>query len=464
MSGRRDEFDVVVCGAGVAGMACAVELARAGKRVAVLETRRKLGGRATSFTDPRSGEELDNCQHVTLGCCTHYLQLLDRLGMGDALRWHSEQYWIEVGGRRSVIKPTPWLPAPAHGGPAILRASFLSAVEKVQLVRGISEVLVASRAAWSGRTFAAFLNEVGQGESVRRKFWEPVVVSACNVASDVASAAVALKVFQEGFLSSVRGSMIGVPRVPLARLYEGFGQIVERAGGEVMLGASISRITERQAELADGRVISGARVVCALPYERAVVAVDASLQGRDGRLPRLAPLAERHSPIIGVHVCLQRPVLDSPHAVLVDAPHGTQWLFARAAADGGQVLHAVISGASAWDGLDEPAVAERVVSDIRACLPGAGGVNVKWARMVREKRATFVCSPAFEAARPDVVGPSELLLAGDYCNIGWPSTMEGAARAGHAAAGAILGREVGPCELAAGAITAVMARAWAAAN
>jgi phytoene dehydrogenase-like protein len=73
----------LIVGGGIAGLAAAVRLAERGVPVTLLETRKKLGGRATSFTDVRTGEVLDNCQHVVLGCCTNYLDLLARLGVAD---------------------------------------------------------------------------------------------------------------------------------------------------------------------------------------------------------------------------------------------------------------------------------------------------------------------------------------------------------------------------------------------
>jgi zeta-carotene desaturase len=279
-----------------------------------------------------------------------------------------------------------------------------------------------------------------------------------------------LKVFQEGFVASVSAGRIGVPRVALARLYDRFAPIVQELGGAVELGASVSRIEERAVTLADGRTLRAARVICALPYERAIEAIAPEVLERDGRLAPLRAFAAEHSPILGVHLAFERPVLDVPHAVLVsdaDVASSTQWLFAKPAAEAlgerqaGQVLHAVISAAEPWDGLDEAAVVQRVLGDIHRHIPTSRGVALLWGRMVREKRATFPCTPAFEAHRPGITSAaSELILAGDYCDIGWPATMEGAARAGHAAAGAILSRPVGPGDAPVGLLLRPAAAVW----
>ena len=70
---------VLVIGGGLAGLSSAVALAEAGCRVRLLEKRPHLGGRATSYTLP-DGSEVDNCQHVTLGCCTNFADFYRRVG------------------------------------------------------------------------------------------------------------------------------------------------------------------------------------------------------------------------------------------------------------------------------------------------------------------------------------------------------------------------------------------------
>jgi zeta-carotene desaturase len=125
--------------------------------------------------------------------------------------------------------------------------------------------------------------------------------------------------------------------------------------------------------------------------------------------------------------------------VLVEC--GTQWLFRKDRE--GRAVHAVISAADRWMDLGEDQIVERVVADVRACFPGGAGASVTSARAVKERLATFAATPAFEATRPATTGPSGVILAGDYVRTGWPATMEGAARSGYMAAGAVLGEELG---------------------
>jgi len=456
--------DVIVCGAGVAGMACAVRLAQAGVRVLVLETRKKLGGRASSFIDPRTGEELDNCQHVALSCCTSYLDLLTRLGRGDAMTWHPQLHWAERGGRVSTVTPTRWLPAPAHMTLSLLGAHFLNAEELTLLGIGSARVLTASRERWRGKSFAQLLTWADQPETLIAKFWEPVVVSACNLSCARTCAATALKVFQEGLLAGPQAGQMGVPRVPLGALYDEFAPLVQRAGGQVELGESVLRVRHEPGgacvELEGGRVLRAGRVVCALPFERAATVLDEpEWTGRGAQLAGLAALG--HSPILGVHIEMDRPVLALPHAVLVGA--GTQWVFRKDLA--GQRVHAVISGADAWMGLSQEQIVARVVDDLRAYFPSrAADAQVVSARAVKERRATFVAAPGFERLRPSVIDAARpgacVLLAGDYCDVGWPATMEGATRAGYAAASAVLGADVRVPDLRPPALLRALSALW----
>jgi cation diffusion facilitator CzcD-associated flavoprotein CzcO len=62
--------DVIVVGAGFAGLSAAVRLARRGARVLVVEERRRLGGRASAFVDPETGESSTTASTPCSGAIT----------------------------------------------------------------------------------------------------------------------------------------------------------------------------------------------------------------------------------------------------------------------------------------------------------------------------------------------------------------------------------------------------------
>src|SRR5205823_9053300 len=125
MTNSTPRGTVAVVGGGLAGLAAGCALAETGFRVQLYERRPYLGGRASSYQHPATGEVVDNCQHVLLGCCTNLLDFYRRIGVQDKIRWFDHLTFLEPGGRASVIGPS-FLPPPLHTAPAFLRAPCLN--------------------------------------------------------------------------------------------------------------------------------------------------------------------------------------------------------------------------------------------------------------------------------------------------------------------------------------------------
>src|SRR4051794_13648441 len=124
---RSPEQHVAVIGGGLAGLAAAVALSSAGYRVTILEARPFLCGRATSYpinAADDNGPTIDNCQHVLLRCCNNLIDFYRRLRVEGDIRFHKEFFWIEPGGRQSVMK-AGLLPAPLHFTESFARLKFL---------------------------------------------------------------------------------------------------------------------------------------------------------------------------------------------------------------------------------------------------------------------------------------------------------------------------------------------------
>ncbi len=169
---------VAVVGGGLAGLASACALADSGFRVTLFERRPYLGGRASSYEHPGTGEVVDNCQHVLLGCCTNLIEFYRRLGVEDKIRWYDRLTFLEPGGRASVIGPSH-LPAPLHTAPSFLRASALNLGDKLAIAAALGGA--GSRdAAERGESFLAWLRRHGQTEQAIERFWKTVLVSALN--------------------------------------------------------------------------------------------------------------------------------------------------------------------------------------------------------------------------------------------------------------------------------------------
>ena len=442
---------VAIVGGGLAGIAAALQLAEADCQPILIESRKILGGRATSIIDPRSGELIDNCQHVLMGCCTNLIDLYDRLGVLETIDWHKKLYWAHSHGEVDCVKAS-WLPAPLHLALSFARMGILQRNERKQIRRAMWRMIrlgSKGRLIWSDRTFAQFLSDCRQDESTIRKFWSTVIVSACNLDIDRVNAAHAIQVFQEGFLGNRWSYTMGLPTVPLVELYGSVMTTLQAAGGEVHLGRSARSIAydgrRVKGVVTNDGVIEAAAVVSAVPFHRLNKLVSGTMKAADTRLASLDQF--EFSPILGVHLWFDQPIMDLPHLILTGG--GVHWLFNKGIdVQGRQYIHAVISAADEWMHLDESQIIDRVIKDIHAALPKSIGLEPVQVRSIKEKQATFAATPQAEHFRPTASagyvgvgggGIENLFLAGDWCDTGWPATMEGAVRSGYAAAAAITG-------------------------
>lgn len=457
------ERSAIVMGGGVAGIAAAVRLAEAGIRVTLLETRKRLGGRATSHVDQQTGEPIDNCQHVVLGCCTNILDLYDRLDSLSAIEWQDEMYFADKAGGSWTFTDDP-LPAPLHLTRALLGYKGLTLSQRVNVARAMNRMLRTPRSAYESITFADFLQRCRGSQAAIDLFWNPIVRGACNLPVDQVSAASAMQVFQQGFMANRAGWRMGASKIPLSELYNRVPAIVAAAGGQVVHGVGIDALIYADGHVSGVRTKSGddyhaEAVISALPQDRLLKITPPEVIEADPRLRSLEQIDV--SPIIGMHLWLDRPVLDRSHLFFADGR--IDWLFvAPDSPQGQQHLHTGISAAQDyvdWKSDDLLAMAMNELRAYSSVLPEAAEAQLVRGMVIRERRATIAPVPGVEVYRPPTVGEgSDLLLAGDWTDTKWPSTMEGAARSGYAAAGAVLDRDLVVADLAPGFLPRLLGR------
>ena len=428
---------VLVVGGGLSGMAAAAALHAANVPVTLLESRRALGGRAGSFTDPQSGEELDNCQHVLLGCCTNLLDLYDRLNVRHQIHFEPTIRFRDHGKTYGLTR-TRGVPAPSHLSASFAAFGILTLKEKAAYARAMLAMLrlgKRGRQVLADVPFGDWLARHRQPESLVRKMYEPVLVGALNEDCRKCSAAYAIQVFQDGMLAHAKGYVVGIPTVPLTRLYDAHPcpdvRLGVRVDSLVFAGGPNLR-TVTGVRLADGQTLSADAVVLAANHHAVQRWVPPDVA--DSRFAGLDQL--QSVPILGVHLLFDRPVLHDSHAALLDGP--LQWLFKKDAA--GCAIAGVISAARDWIGRDKAESLAAFTAQVNTAL----GTDAQLVRgtIVVEKRATFAPLPGIDKLRPSQAPPpggiGNLFLAGDYTRTGWPATMEGAVRGGYLAADAVL--------------------------
>ena len=424
---------VIVVGGGLAGLAATVSLAGRGHAVTLLEARPRLGGRASSFTDPSTGTLVDACQHVSMGCCTAFHGLCETLGIRGLLKPQKRLWFRTPDGRESVFAADPW-PAPFHLGRALLGAHYLTATEKLRIAYGMARLAVESPD--SDPPLEAWLLKHHQTQRTIDRFWSVVLVSALNETVGNAGLKYARKVFVDGFLRNREGHTVHVPSVPLGRFYgDELRDWMLRHSVVTRLNCAVREVRSGSVSLRDGDVLSAEAVILAVPYERVLDLLPQTLR----ELPFFARIGKlKPSPITSVHLWLDREILNHPHAVLVDSLG--HWAFTRGEVSPGRFyLQVVVSASRELKSLGRDEIQTRIVEDLKRLYPAMSAARVLHAKVVTEHTASYSVVPGVDALRPTQRTPIPgLILAGDYTQTGWPATMEGAVRSGQLAADALI--------------------------
>jgi Flavin containing amine oxidoreductase/NAD(P)-binding Rossmann-like domain len=237
---------VAVIGGGLAGITAAIALAEAGAAVTLLEARPRLGGATCSFS--RDGLTVDTGQHIFLGCCTAYRDLLGKLGMTEHApiqdRFDVSVLAPGASPRRGRLRRTA-LPGPLHMLPALGRYPFLSLSERTSVARPALAMRFVDPACpgVDEQRFGDWLAARGQSERARRALWDLFTVSALNIAGDDASLSLAAIVVKTGLLGKNNAADIGVPTRPLGELHGDAGAtLLTNLGARVLLNAKVSAI------------------------------------------------------------------------------------------------------------------------------------------------------------------------------------------------------------------------------
>jgi squalene-associated FAD-dependent desaturase len=421
-------FDVVVIGAGFAGLSAAVRVAQRGARVLVLEAKARLGGRATSFVDRDSGVLVDNGQHVLLGCYTDTFAFLGEIGAADrvALQPQLAVTMVDRQGQSSRLA-CPSLPAPFHLIAGVLEWNALSWTDRLSVL-GLGRA-IRQQLASPGESVENWLIRNGQTARLREMLWDPLALAALNQPPARAAAPVFARVLAEMFSTDPRAAAIALPRTPLHEMYAEPAQAyIERHGGEVRTGAPARVILE------DDRVVAVdvghdrwqvSRVISAVPwfaFSDLFDEVPASLATTVERARSLAS-----SPIVTVNLWFDRPVIGEPFIGLPG--RAMQWAFDR-----GSYLSLVSSGADDILRQSNEELIGIAHGELLEAMPDVRAARLVRGAVIREPRATFSLAPG-QPIRPSTETTIHgLYLAGDWIDTGLPATIEGAVRSGHRAA------------------------------
>jgi len=418
-------------------MSAALVLAEAGQTVDLFERSRALGGRAGSLLNRRAGTAMDRGQHVLLGCCTNLLDFYRRIGGLDRINFLDSLPFIGRDGRVTVMSES-FLPEPLHLLPSLLRSPHLSRRDKLRTPKLLKAAL---RCPDADVACAQWLIRMGQSKEAITGFWEPVLAGALNEGLDRASAGYAAKVIREALVVNRAGFRMGVADVPLSELHGTMARnALERRGVRVHLGQTVRQLTVigsrvDRADTTDGEPVGATHFVVAVNPQTAPILPDAN-----SAEPRFV-----YAPGVNLYFWFEDDVGVPPAFCLPGRRF--QWGFNRTAIATlpENARSAVVMVASAARDLvswREKDVLSLGIEELRSAFPRLSFVPLACSTVLKIRSATFSPVPGCDGNRPGQrTAISNLHLAGDWTNTGWPSTMEGAVRSGYLCARDVLAAE-----------------------
>ncbi len=501
MKATSTQPTVAVAGGGLAGLAAACALANSGFRVTLFERRPYLGGRASSYEHPGTGEVVDNCQHVLFRVCTNLVEFYQRIGVAHQIRWYDEMTFLEPGGRATKMTSS-FLPAPLHTAPSFFQFPFLNAADKFAIARALVPLTLTTQPD-TGQSFQHWLDHHGQTRQAVDRFWKPILVSALSEDLDRISISYAAQVVRESMRSPAARHM-GVPTIPLTDLYNAAGDYIRARNGELRLRSTLEtfsaetlsadptqvrlQLTDKSGESAAQTTSTFDYLVLALPFD----GLDRVLPQASESAPLRAMLTHfEPSPITGIHLWFDRQISGLDHAVLLDRT--IQWMFHKSrlqpmrtelrverqpraesearsereargeprgrgesveqdfspaiddsnlegalAPEGGSYIELVVSASKTLIEKSRSEIVDLVLAEVREFFPAARAAKLVKSTVIKEIHAVYSPLPGIDTYRPPAPTPwPRVFLAGDWTATAWPATMEGAVRSGYLAAEAL---------------------------
>jgi hydroxysqualene dehydroxylase len=430
---------VIIMGGGFAGLAAAVELSQRGFEILLLERRNHLGGRAYSFTDPTTGDTVDNGQHLFMGCYVNTIAFLKKIGCLDRLNFQTNTRIDFLDAENGFDTfACPALPAPLHVLAGLFRLKGLTAGDKLRALN-LGPTLRGKAQGNDAMTVAGWLQRLRQSDNISRRFWTPMVVATLNESPEAASAQMLIKVLQMAFGGGREGSAIGIAGVGLSDLYTGGARdFIEARGGSIRTLARVNKILITQGrvsgvELKGGETLAADYLISTVPPNVLRQMLDQELlQGEFAYLDRLASSA-----IVSINLWFDRPLTERKFIGLIGTE--IQWLFNKDAISAhsrrSNHLALIISAANQYVQLTKNQLVELALRDLHTLMPQSREARLLHSTIVKEREATISHTVESDSLRPAAqTSIANLILAGDWTDTGLPATIESAVLSGNLAA------------------------------
>jgi zeta-carotene desaturase len=448
---------IAIFGAGLAGLAAAVELVDKGHTVEIYEKRKVLGGKVSVWKDS-DGDSIESGLHIVFGGYEQLQSYLKRVGAQDNYQWkeHSLIY-AEENGKQTVFRKAN-LPSPWGEVMGCLKTDFLTLWDKLSLIKGLYPAITGNEAYFrsqDGMTYSEWHRRKGASEHSLQKLWRAIALAMNFIEPNVISARPMITIFNYFGTNYTATRFAFFRKNPGDSMIEPIRQYIQSKGGRIFVDAKLSRFelnsddTIKEAVLRDGHKIVADAYISALPVHN---------------LKKILPpqwLAHKYfrnlhefvgSPVINCQLWFDRKITDIDNLMF---SQGT--LFATFAdvsitcpdafqngmgtANGGSVMSLVLAPAHQLLDMPNDIITDIVIKEIHNRFPKSCDAKLLKSTIVKIPQSVYKAVPDVDKFRPDQISPvKNFFLAGDYTDQHYLASMEGAALSGKLVAEKLLSR------------------------
>ncbi|QVL53244.1 MAG: 9,9'-di-cis-zeta-carotene desaturase [Cyanobium sp. M30B3] len=493
---------VAIVGAGLAGLAAAVDLVDAGHQVDLYEARPFMGGKVGSWVD-EGGNHIEMGLHVFFFNYANLFALMRKVGAFENLlpKDHTHLF-VNTGGDLRELDFRFALGAPFNGLKAFFTTPQLDWIDKLRnalalgtspIVRGLVDYEGAMKTirALDRISFQEWF--VGHGGSVQsiKRMWNPIAYALGFIDCEAISARCMLTIFMM-FAARTEASKLNLLKGSPHRWLTGpILDYIQERGGRLHLRHRVTEVLFEEGAAAGAQQaaagacdpsatrVTGIRL--GTPEGETTVEADAYLAACDvPGIQRMIPEAWRRWPLFeNIYRLEAVPVAtvqlrydgwvtelgDSAAAQAaradVSRPTGLDNLLYTADADFscfadlalaspedyrkqglGSLLQCVLTPGDPWIPRKTEEIVAHTDAQVRKLFPSAAGLTLVWSNVVKLAQSLYREAPGMEPYRPDQRTPvGNFFLAGSYTRQDYIDSMEGATMSGRLAAAAILGRQ-----------------------
>jgi len=427
------KYDVVIVGGGISGLSSLVALNKKGLKVLLLEKSAFLGGRAFSFEDQKTGEIVDNGQHVIVGACTEFLDLINDIDSENKIiKINNFQVPVIYGGKTSYLG-SKYFKSILGLFFSLIRYKHLHLIEKYYLLITLIKIKFTDidNTNFKEKNFGDWLNKNKQNSKSIKCFWELIIKPALNDNLEVIETNAALSVIKRSFFGKDK-LYLGLPSTNLSSFWKSIERIIEGSSSRIFKKTNVESFISIDkklvgVKLSSGDIIRADNFIISTSQSAAIKLLsDSNIKTNS------IPLET--APIIGIHFWFKKPVIKERYIALAGSK--IQWIFNVSRNHNKKDNHIVISQSAAWEWIDKNKsyLKKSFLNEIISLFPHIKPDDLKKYCIVKQPNATFRCIDNSSSKRNLNTPFINLFFAGDWTDTSWPSTMESAVISGRKAA------------------------------